>query len=960
MDNWTDLKASIAEVIKNNGNQEITGAVLQQVLFNMISNIGRNATFVGVASPSTNPGTPDENVFYICIRPGEYVNFGNAVLKPNSIGILTNSNSDGWTLTQEQIYFNEFNLNVYKPGQYDLTSAIAEALNNVPTAYKKTGFKLFFTDSDGKLRRYIFENNDGGFTNPTSWVEEVDNKYFDFHKQNVGSSYDIANFISEIKVEALSGNLDAYADYSIGQFGYGPSFQKKIIQILKDNVSIGYLLFGDELTSSLETSDFKITITVKTFEPYSSSVATYSKEDNIISKQLFINALLTYSKEEVEQTISEVEQTISEVWQTISEVEQNIFPAIEQNITLSEHKEENVAGYYASSNGIWRADNTRYSSEKIDVVAGEKYKVSTIIGGTTLIAYLAQWNDNNYVGVAEGFTGGSGNAENREYIVPFGVDKIAICSYNTTAPSLKKVSPDKSGNTFYKKNETYSKEEVDSKIAEAKTSGNEVKVYGVRQSLSDPTNTEWERTGDSIGLVSSIQKGNVIAERDDFIDVYPFNIMRECNIEQDNLGAISIIYSGESGFSRAKDTFVEIPLFYMNRYIEDGYEYREICDVQKGGFFPAPMFIENGKILDRVFVAKYETSIDVSGNAHSCTGQLPCIEKTVGEFRELYKKKGKGFAGMDIRTLMSLQHLYLVRFANKNTQNYIGGGYTGLFQPWGTLAKDYSGQTGSKNTITTQSSASYIQDILLKRFWIGSYVGFIRDNESGDPMYDRAKITDIQINEENNQAIITLDKNVEFYDDTLWGSCGQPSGSTDSLVHDTGRSEYAIDGMNGTCGVLLFNLENMWGNVWHELDGVLFKNDTCYISFDQTSYNDSAEGYLPIGHKMLNQPDLGKVGAQFCFIGNLWIDSIYRWMGYPQTVRGGEPTDISMPDSGITQNNSYGDAYYLDNSVALAIDVHGGGFDHYERAGLFCHRCYNSINSKWYLQGSRMQFKILD
>ena len=247
----------------------------------------------------------------------------------------------------------------------------------------------------------------------------------------------------------------------------------------------------------------------------------------------------------------------------------------------------------------------------------------------------------------------------------------------------------------------------------------------------------------------------------------------------------------------------------------------------------------------------------------------------------------------------------------------------------------------------------------MKRFWIGSYVGFYRDDESGDPMYDRAKITNIQVNVEGNQATITLDKNVEFYDDTLWGSCGQPSGSTDSLVHDTGRSEYAVDGMNGTCGVLLFNLENMWGNVWHELDGVLFKNDTCYISFDQTSYNDNAEGYLPIGHKMLNQPELGSVGAQFCFIGNLWIDSIYRWMGYPQTVRGGEPTDISMPDSGITQNNSYGDAYYFDNSKALAIEVHGGGFDHYERAGFFCHRCYNNVNFKWYLQGSRMQFKMI-
>lgn len=484
----------------------------------------------------------------------------------------------------------------------------------------------------------------------------------------------------------------------------------------------------------------------------------------------------------------------------------------------------------------------------------------------------------------------------------------------------------------------------------------DVKVYGVKQSIADPTNMVWERTDDAVGLISATQIGTEPIERDDFLSVYPFSKMKECNIVVDATGATEIIYKGDDRFGRDKDTFIEIPLFYMDRYIEDGYEYRKICEVQKGGFFPAPMFVENGRVLDRVYVAKYETSIGDDGVVHSCTGQLPCIEKTVSEFRELYKAKGKGFAGMDIRTLMTLQHLYLVRFAQKNTQIYIGGGYTGLMQPFGILCKDYSGNTGQKNTIQTITSPSYVTNELVNKFWTGMYVGFIR--ESTGLMYDRAKVTDIEATD-GNYGILTLDKNVNFYDDTLWGGCPQPSGNTDGLTHDTGRTEYAAHGQNGTCAVKLFDLENMWGNVWHELDGVLFKNNTCYVGFDQTAYNDTAEGYIPVGTKMLNQPDLGSVGAQFCFIGNLWVDNVYKWLGYPDSVRGGSPTDKSMPDSGITQNNSYGDAYYFNNSLALAIEVHGGGFDHYERAGFFCHRCYNRLDFKWYLQGSRMQFKIL-
>lgn len=65
MGNWNDLKQAVAQVIRENGNQEITGQILQDVLNSIISNVGQHATFVDIATPSTNPGTPDGNVFYI-------------------------------------------------------------------------------------------------------------------------------------------------------------------------------------------------------------------------------------------------------------------------------------------------------------------------------------------------------------------------------------------------------------------------------------------------------------------------------------------------------------------------------------------------------------------------------------------------------------------------------------------------------------------------------------------------------------------------------------------------------------------------------------------------------------------------------------------------------------------------------------------------------------------------------
>jgi hypothetical protein len=96
MANWSDLKAAIAQIIKTNNNQEITGANMQSVLNNIIDNVGENATYAGIATPSTNPGVPDGNVFYIASEAGTYSNFNNLVLDAGNIGIFVYKSS--WKL----------------------------------------------------------------------------------------------------------------------------------------------------------------------------------------------------------------------------------------------------------------------------------------------------------------------------------------------------------------------------------------------------------------------------------------------------------------------------------------------------------------------------------------------------------------------------------------------------------------------------------------------------------------------------------------------------------------------------------------------------------------------------------------------------------------------------------------------------------------------------------------------
>lgn len=91
MGNYKELKAAVSSVIKTNGNQEITGQVLQNTLATLISQIGANATFAGIATPDTIPGTPDQNIFYIATENGIYSNFGGVSIK-DEVAIFSNQN----------------------------------------------------------------------------------------------------------------------------------------------------------------------------------------------------------------------------------------------------------------------------------------------------------------------------------------------------------------------------------------------------------------------------------------------------------------------------------------------------------------------------------------------------------------------------------------------------------------------------------------------------------------------------------------------------------------------------------------------------------------------------------------------------------------------------------------------------------------------------------------------------
>lgn len=99
MTNWTKLKKAIADVIKTNGNQEITGAIMQHTLISIVDNLGDNAQFGGVAVPSTVPADTDGSLFYLAATQGTYPNFNNIEVDASEMAVFTKDTAGTWVKT---------------------------------------------------------------------------------------------------------------------------------------------------------------------------------------------------------------------------------------------------------------------------------------------------------------------------------------------------------------------------------------------------------------------------------------------------------------------------------------------------------------------------------------------------------------------------------------------------------------------------------------------------------------------------------------------------------------------------------------------------------------------------------------------------------------------------------------------------------------------------------------------
>ena len=625
-------------------------------------------------------------------------------------------------------------------------------------------------------------------------------------------------------------------------------------------------------------------------------------------------------------------------------------------------------GYYEYNTGVFKNEADKDCAE-VSVKEGEVYLLTTVLRSAVIAAIVFCKNDEYHSFDKKG----SGSTEyliDYRFMIPAGVTSIKITNaskYNGDL-SLKKES-------ISLENKSYTKSEADN-IFEKKSISSA--KYGVKWSVSD-SNDLGQRCFDAVGKNAKIAIGST-AGNSDFDNIYPWSGIKRCNIKVNSNGGKTITFEGEAGFAldgSNGDVFVRVPKFAVDKYIEVGYEYRVISQEGK----PHPLFIENGKELDEVFIGAFEAS-KTGDKLYSKADIIPANNLTPVEFLNAAKTKGIGYSLYDMRCVDAIWTLMAVEFGCRNTNRIIGYGYSGYiqaatYQEWSHCTLSQT----STNSITLGKPSDNTERLaVLDALAKGQNICICGNKNDGSQtnILAQRRITNITCNSVNDNFIVTFDgepidvdaKTADSQNYTYVGNapitcnyCESVIDEGAAMTYHTGRTNRKFTPLGGELHDTTANtcryrwIENVVGNVWHFLPDVTFNAGQMYIcqNIDGYEFGEITPSYYPIGDVLPIQESNGhKADINTSVNPNFWIKDLFNDYFY-QGFSFGQSFDETH-DGNITSQKAFGAYYYL-NKGSKVIIANGGGFDHLWRCNMLTHRAWLSVASKWYLYGARLIFK---
>ncbi len=352
------------------------------------------------------------------------------------------------------------------------------------------------------------------------------------------------------------------------------------------------------------------------------------------------------------------------------------------------------------------------------------------------------------------------NIEDNHIVLNYKLDnEISIneikCYYGTSSNEINNLGSNENNSCIYPIEAAYAKVcAINSKGAErcspvkqlVETEVISSKIYGIKRAI-ETESSAWERTDDAEGLVANAQVGTTSVQND-FDHIYPWSDIKSYNYNTDTktitawYGDENFKFDGSNG-----EVLTYIPEFYYRRYQDGENEYISISKEYQEGYTKSGAFS----------VGRYTMSGDTT-KVHSRSGYKPFTNKMISDYRTYARNLGEEFSQLDYHYFI-LQLLYLVEYADYNSQAKLGAGYTNASHTAPTTSGgcDILGMHSGSADGTDNSSVIYrgIEDIF------GNMWQFVDG-----------------INIKDNQAYICYNKNQ--YESDKYDGCYEPIGYINS------------------------------------------------------------------------------------------------------------------------------------------------------------------------------------
>lgn len=308
MANYNSLKAAIVDVIKTNGNKEITGQLLQNSLVAMINSLGAGYQFAGVAIPATNPGTPDYNVFYFA-GPGTYPNFNNATIPARNVGLLSYNGT--WHVSSVQT--TPFSAE-------SIVNDIIQLYDGSTPVYPRTRAEAVFFDNDTTKTLDQQFSQLGQEVNDTIDYQYIDKELLDFDNAQADTRA-TGSYGADITSTYASSGWTAFPPIYFSETG--------VAHTIKTNVGTGAQLLGYK--KSGENYVREVSVNLNNITPDEHGVKSYDLGTNIAAIRFeavttsVVEGLFLHSTGEIENIVTIKESVnIPKLTQEVARLDERI------------------------------------------------------------------------------------------------------------------------------------------------------------------------------------------------------------------------------------------------------------------------------------------------------------------------------------------------------------------------------------------------------------------------------------------------------------------------------------------------------------------------------------------------------------------------------------------------------------------------------------------------------------